>query len=116
MCIRDRLWGVRLDVEERRTRTPASVFDELVEAVPAGLSEQRERVLDLTDRVVGAMVEESCAEGKPPEDWDWKGLHAGFQEHFQSALPASTDELGEADSVAKAVYERAEEIYRQKEA
>jgi preprotein translocase subunit SecA len=109
------LWGLRLDVEERRTRTPASVFDELVEAVPAGLSEQRERVLDLTDRVVGAMVEESCPEGKPPEDWDWKGLHEGFKEHFQEELPAAVDEFGETDSVAKAVYERAEEVYRQKE-
>ncbi|HSU40530.1 MAG TPA: preprotein translocase subunit SecA, partial [Polyangiaceae bacterium] len=109
------LWGVRLDVEERRQRTPASVYDELIEMVPRGLSEQRERVLDLTDRVVAAMVEESCAEGKPPEDWDFKGLHEGFQEHFQAKLSEGVEELGEQDSVMKRAYERAEEVYREKE-
>ena len=41
------LWGVKLDIEGRKKRTPVSVYDELVELVPAGLSEQRERVLDL---------------------------------------------------------------------
>jgi preprotein translocase subunit SecA len=109
------LWGVRLEVEERRQLTPASVYDELVEMVPRGLSEQRERVLDLMDRVVAAMVEESCGEGKPPEDWDWKGLHEGFQEHFQAKLGEGVDELGEQDSVMKRAYERAEEVYREKE-
>jgi len=109
------LWGVRLDVEERRTRTPLSVYEELLELVPQGLSEQRERVLDLVDRVAAAMVEESCPENKPPEDWDWKGLHEGFQEHLQAELPASVGDLGEQDSVMKAVYERALEVYLQKE-
>jgi preprotein translocase subunit SecA len=109
------LWGTRLDIEERRQRTPASVFDELIEMVPRGLSEQRERILDLTDRVVAAMVEESCAEGKPPEDWDFKGLHEGFHEHFQATLPDGVDDLGEPDGVMKRAYERAEEVYREKE-
>jgi preprotein translocase subunit SecA len=109
------LWGVRLDIEERRQRTPVSVFDELVEIVPRGLSEQRERVLDLTDRVVAAMIEESCAEGKPPEDWDWQGLHEGFREHFQAKLASSVDHLGEADAVMKQAYAAAEAAYRAKE-
>jgi preprotein translocase subunit SecA len=109
------LWGIRLDIEERRQRTPASVFDELMESVPRGLSEQRERVLDLADRVVAAMIEESCAEGKPPEDWDWQGLHQGFREHFQVKLESSVDQLGEPDSVMKRAYARAEEAYRAKE-
>ena len=76
-------WGVKLDLETRRERTPISVYDELVELVPHGLSEQRERVLDLLDRVVGAMVEENCPPNKQAEDWDWKGIHQGFKEHFR---------------------------------
>jgi preprotein translocase subunit SecA len=83
--------------------------------VPRGLSEQRERILDLTDRVASAMVEESCPENKPPEDWDWKGIHQGFEEHFQAKLDASIDEMGEADAIAKKVYAVAEELYRKKE-
>jgi len=110
------LWGVRLGIEGRQKRTPSSVHAELVELVPKGLSEQRERVLDLVDRVVSAIVEESCPENKQPEDWDWKGLHEGFQEHFVGKLDRSVDDLGEADAVARMAYQRAEELYFQREA
>jgi preprotein translocase subunit SecA len=108
---------VKLDIEGRRQRTPVSVYDELVESVPAGLSEQRERVLDLCDRVVSAIVEESCPENKPPEDWDWKGLREGFREHFGAKVQPGIEDLGEADAVVKRLYEQAQEIYfaREKE-
>ncbi|HEY3494909.1 MAG TPA: SEC-C metal-binding domain-containing protein, partial [Polyangiaceae bacterium] len=109
------LWGVRIEVGGRQKRTPLSIYDELVELVPRGLSEQRERILDLMDRVVSAMVEESCPENKPPEDWDFKGIHQGFQEHFQAKLDPSVDDLGEADGIAKTSYRFAEETYRKKE-
>jgi preprotein translocase subunit SecA len=109
------LWGIKLDIEDRKERTPASVHEELSEMVPLGLSEQRERVLDLIDRVVSAIVEESCAENKPPEDWDWKGLHEGFEEHFLGKLDDSVDELGEVEAVVKHAYKRAEELYAARE-
>jgi preprotein translocase subunit SecA len=109
------LWGVKLDIEGRRQRTPVSVFDELVESVPPGLSEQRERVLDLCDRVVSAIVEESCPENRPPEDWDWQGLRQGFQEHFGVKPKAGVEELGEADAVVKRLYAEAEELYHARE-
>jgi preprotein translocase subunit SecA len=109
------LWGIKLDIEDRKERTPGSVHEELSDLVPLGLSEQRERVLDLIDRVVSAIVEESCAENKPPEDWDWKGLHEGFEEHFLGKLDDSVDDLGEVDAVAKHAYKRAEELYVERE-
>jgi preprotein translocase subunit SecA len=109
------LWGVKLDVEGRQKRTPVSIYDELIEAVPRGLSEQRERVLDLIDRIVGAMIEESCPENKQVEDWDWKGIHEGFREHFQADLDPKIDEMGEREAIAKAVFARAEELFLAKE-
>jgi preprotein translocase subunit SecA len=109
------LWGVRLSLEGRRKRTPISVYDELAELVPAGLTEQRERLLDLIDREVSAIVEESCPENKPPEDWDWAGIHEGFREHFKTKLDRNVDELGDPDRVVRTLFERAEELYRKKE-
>jgi preprotein translocase subunit SecA len=105
------LWGVKLDIEGRRQRTAVSVYDELADSVPAGLTEQRERVLDLCDRVVSAIAEESCFENKPPEDWDWQGLRDGFREHFGSKLKPGIEELGEADAVVKRLYAEAQELY-----
>jgi preprotein translocase subunit SecA len=108
-------WGTKLDISERKERKPVEVYDELLELVPRGLSEQRERVLDLIDRVVGAMVEESCPENKPPEDWDWKNMFQGFEEHFKLPPDPKLDELGDADLVVRRLFELAQEQYQKKE-
>jgi preprotein translocase subunit SecA len=109
------MWGVKLDTEGRRKRTPISVYEELVELIPQGLSEQRERVLDLLDRVVGAMVEESCPPGKQAEDWDWKSIHQGFREHFRVDPPKSIDEVGDSELLVRELYKFAEAAYLDKE-
>jgi preprotein translocase subunit SecA len=109
------LWGAKLDLEERRNWKPIQVYERLDEIVPQALSEQRERVLDLLDRVVSAMVEESCPENRPPEDWDWNGLRQGFREHFKVKLDDDIDTLGDPDAVVKRLYAKAEELYLQKE-
>jgi preprotein translocase subunit SecA len=109
------MWGLKLDLEGRRKRTPLSVYEELCELVPQGLSEQRERVLDLLDRVVGAMVEESCPPGKQAEDWDWKSIHQGFREHFRVDPNKSIDEIGDADMLVRELYKFGEAAYLEKE-
>ncbi len=109
------LWGVKLDLEGRKKRTPVSVYDELVELVAAGLTEQRERLLDLIDRVVGAVVEESCPQNKLPEDWDWASIHDAFVEHFQTKLDSDIENLGDAEMLVRELYKRAEQIYLKKE-
>ncbi|HVW26709.1 MAG TPA: preprotein translocase subunit SecA [Polyangiaceae bacterium] len=109
------LWGVKLDVKAAREKKPIEVFDELEELVAQGLSEQRERVLDLIDRVISAMVEESCPKNRPPEDWDWQGIHEGFKEHFKRALTKDIDDLGELDRLVRTIFERAEQAFSDKE-
>ena len=108
-------WGVKLDLETRKKRTPLSVYEELIELVPQALSEQRERLLDLVDREVSAFVEESCPENKPPEDWDWKGMNEAFREHFKVKPDKKLEELGDPDRIVRALYKRAEELYQKKE-
>jgi preprotein translocase subunit SecA len=108
-------WGVKLDLEGRKNLKPLQVFEELAALVPAGLSEQRERVLDLIDRVLSAMIEESCPENKPAEDWDWKGIDAAFKEHFQQELPVEAKELGDPGMLVRDLYKHAEEIYLARE-
>ncbi|HKY34748.1 MAG TPA: preprotein translocase subunit SecA [Polyangiaceae bacterium] len=108
-------WGVKLELEGRKNLTPLQVYEELATLVPRGLSEQRERVLDLIDRVLSAMVEESCPENRPPEDWDWKGIAAAFKEHFQQALPQEVLELGDPGMLVRDLYKHAEEIFKKRE-
>src|ERR1041385_312775 len=112
------LWGVKLDVEACKDEEPIDVFDELEELVVRGLSEQREgpvALLDLIDRLVSAMVEESCPPNRPPEDWDWGGIHDGFKDHFKGPLPTEVDDLGEVERLVRVIYERAEKVAEAKE-
>jgi preprotein translocase subunit SecA len=108
------LWGVKLELT-RKQRAPLEVYDELVAMVSQGLTEQRERLLDVIDRVLSAMVEESCPQNKPPEDWDWSEIQKGFKEHFKKPLDKQIEELGEADAVARAVFEQGMSVYLERE-
>jgi preprotein translocase subunit SecA len=109
------LWGVKLDVNERRDLSPATIYDELCEMVAQGLTEQRERMLDLVDRVVSAITEESCPANRPPEDWDWKSVLQGFSEHFKQRAEPTISELGEREKVVLRLFEEGERAYRSRE-
>jgi preprotein translocase subunit SecA len=110
------IWGVKLDLEDRtKKHVPVEMYDDLLALAAAGLSEQRERVLDLIDRVVSAIVEESCPANKPPEDWDWASIRDGFREHYKTKLPSELEELGDPEVLVRALYKRAEELYFEKE-
>jgi preprotein translocase subunit SecA len=108
------LWGVKIELT-RKKRGAIELYDELVTLVTQGLSEQRERLLDVVDRVLSAMVEESCPQNRPPEDWDWNEIRKGFQEHFKRPLEKNIEELGEVEHVARDVFDQALELYQEKE-
>jgi preprotein translocase subunit SecA len=109
------LWGVKFEVNDRLKRTPIQIYDELVDIVAHGLSEQRERLLDLVDKVISAMIEESCPANRPPEDWDWKAIRSGFNDHFRAPLKAHIEELGEVHQVVRAVFAEAEALFEIRE-
>jgi preprotein translocase subunit SecA len=102
-------------VNDRLKRTPVQIYDELVISVSRGLSEQRERLLDLMDKVTSAMIEEFCPANRPPEDWDWKAIRSGFSDLFQAPLQALIEDVGEAHQVVRTVYSEAEVLFEKKE-
>ena len=92
-----------------------AAYDRLEELIPQALTEQRERALDLIDRILGAMIEESCPPRKPPEDWDWGGIFQGFKEHFGVELPENVAHKNDAQDLAHDLFERAEKIFLERE-
>jgi len=107
-------WGVKETLEDREDEVLA-IYDELRALVPLALTEQRERLLDLIDRIIGAMVEESCPARKPPEDWDWGGIFQGFREHFGVELADTIAELHDPETLAQELFTRAETAYKARE-
>ncbi|HEX2882741.1 MAG TPA: SEC-C metal-binding domain-containing protein, partial [Polyangiaceae bacterium] len=113
------MWGARMAIpeqgSEQKSLPALQACEQLVELVSKRLSEQRERLLDLMDRVVAAMVTESCPQNRPPEDWDWAAIHEGFREHFRTKLSSELDNLGDIEQVVRFVYTNAEKAYKEKE-
>jgi preprotein translocase subunit SecA len=107
-------WGYRFDYKENDAKKPQSVYERLMAEIPQSLSEQRERLLDLVDGIIGAMVEESCPTDKPPEDWDVKGIREGFVEHF-GAKPKDFEHINDHENLAHVLYTQAAEALEKKE-
>ncbi|MGH7282422.1 MAG: preprotein translocase subunit SecA, partial [Polyangiaceae bacterium] len=75
-------WGYRFDYREKEAKNPKQVYERLLKEIPQSLTEQRERLLDLADGIVSAIVEESCPPNIPPEDWKWSEVAEGFRDCF----------------------------------
>jgi preprotein translocase subunit SecA len=100
-------YGYRIDFKESDAKKPKKVFERLMEEIPQSLTEQRDRLLDLVDGIVGAMVEECCPANKPPEDWDWKGIRAGFVDHF-GKKSEKIEHFANQEDLAREMYKQAE--------
>ncbi|MDI1443759.1 preprotein translocase subunit SecA [Polyangium sp. 6x1] len=107
-------YGVKIEFEGREDEG-VEIYDECVDLIPRALTEQRERFLDLMDRIIGAMVEENCPPRKPPEDWDWGGIFQGFREHFGIELPDEISEAADAEQLAHDLFDRAEKAFEARE-
>ncbi len=107
-------YGYRIDFKPKDAKKPKKVFERLMKEIPLSLTEQRERLLDLIDGIVGAMIEEMCPVNKPPEDWDWKGLKEGFVEHFGQKAE-TFDHVHIPEDLAHNLYTQAEKSLAKKE-
>jgi preprotein translocase subunit SecA len=105
-------WGLVIDFHKK---TAAEAYEEAMKRVPQSLTMQRERMLDLLDRIVGAVVEDSCPANKPPDEWDWNAVFDGFEQHFGIELPEEVSDHGDRDALARELYDRAEAQYLKKE-
>jgi len=107
-------WGYRFDFKEKEGKDPKAVYERLMKEIPASLTQQRERLLDLIDGIIGAVVEESCPTNKPPEDWDWKGIRSAFIEHF-GTKPKDYDNIHDLSDLAHVLYTQAVEALEERE-
>jgi preprotein translocase subunit SecA len=100
------VWGYRFDAKEKEAKEPKAVYTRLLDELASSLTQQRERLLDLIDGIIGAIVEDSCPQNKPPEDWDWKGLRAAFVEHF-GTKPVDYESIHDLSDLAHTLYTQA---------
>jgi preprotein translocase subunit SecA len=103
------VWGYKADLKEADAAKPKKLYNRLVTEVAASLAQQRERLLDVIDAIIGAIVGESCPPNKPPEDWDWSSIKKACLDHFRVTLGDEVEQIHYVDEVAKFLYSKAEE-------
>ncbi len=106
-------FGCRTSLEKLSKDIPALV-EHLVEVVSMSLTEQRERLLDLTDDLVSSMVEKYTPPNKHPEDWDLTGLRASYKEQFNIDASAA-EKIADAEMLAMRLYDDAEAVMLKKD-
>ena len=106
-------FGCRLSLGEFE-KSAKGALELCEEEVAMSLSEQRERLLDVTDEIVGALVERSCPANKHFEDWDFKGMISGFEEQFGIKC-TGIEGLGDPQQIAEKLYKDGEAVLLKKE-
>ena len=99
-------WGYRFDYKDSEAKSPKKIYERLLDEIPRSLTEQRERLLDLVDGIVSAIVEESCPMNVQPEDWKWDEITDGFRDCF-GVKPAKFDHLMDHGDLAHELYKQA---------
>src|SRR5262249_28937865 len=78
-----RQYGALVDIEKvfEKGDRPAMI-DLIVSTVAASLIQQRERIYDLADQLIGEAVDEACPPNTHVDDWDLDRLAANLQDIF----------------------------------
>jgi preprotein translocase subunit SecA len=101
-------WGRRIAL--RSGESLKDLHDRLVDELAFSLSQQRDRLLDLVDAVAGSIVEECCKPHQQADDWDWKGVRAGFFEHFGVKAELDQEAITDREALVRALYKQAESL------
>ena len=114
-CERDvYLWfGCRVPLK-RFEKDAKGAFEHLLDAVGMSMTEQHERLLDVVEDLVAAMVEEHCPTAKHYEDWDIDGLANRYEDQFGIAA-SGIDGIADVSDVAEKLYADAEAVLLRKE-
>ena len=108
-------FGCRVPISKALAKEGGEAVLEHLEAeVALSLTEQRERLYDLVDEIVGTLVERACPPKKDVEDWDFDGLKSAFEAQF-GFKATGFEKLSDPEDIARKLYEDTEAILKKKE-
>ncbi len=110
-----RQYGALVDLEklfEKGERKP--LVDLIVDTVAASLIQQRERVYDLSDSLIGELVEEACPPNTHADDWDFDKLQASLQETFNVKITLDRKQHDQGE-LAESIWGQVQELLEKRE-
>ncbi len=83
--LRQEIWrqtGAQCELERRMDLPRQEIVDYVVETVARSQIQQRERLFDLCDTLIGMHVDTHCPAGTTEDEWDLKGLEEALRDQF----------------------------------
>jgi preprotein translocase subunit SecA len=117
--LRTTIWrqtGALCDIERRFDGDRDELIESILETVAASQVQQRERLCDLAETILGYVIDTHCPPGTHSDDWDFDALHEALREQFaiDAEVPRSAADQQElAEELWKPIEERISE--REKE-
>ncbi len=119
--LRQEIWrqtGALCDLERRYDGDQKELIEYIIDEVAKSQVQQRERLYDLCDTLIGAIIDQHCTE-EHEDDWDMDALQAGLSEQFNTELTfkrkdTSRQQIAQEvwEQVEKRIDEREEELTR----
>jgi preprotein translocase subunit SecA len=91
-----RQFGVLLDLEKRYELGRSELLEWVTKEIAASLIQQRERMYDLSDARMAAVIERVLSPEVADDEWDWDELEDSLQEQFAAEFditPGTPDEV-----------------------
>jgi preprotein translocase subunit SecA len=91
-----RQFGVLLDLEKRYELGRSELLEWVTKEIAASLIQQRERMYDLSDARMAAVIERVLSREVADDEWDWDELEDALQEQFAAEFditPGTPDEI-----------------------
>ncbi|MCG8417524.1 MAG: preprotein translocase subunit SecA [Proteobacteria bacterium] len=108
--LRAELWrttGCLCDLERRINGPREELYDYVVDSVARSLIQQRERVYDLCETMIGQHLDTYCPPGTHEDDWDLDGLNDALRDQFNTDIEVPTRDVTQ-QQVAERVWEQLE--------
>ena len=106
--------GALCDIERATDGPRATLVDIVVDTVARSMIQQRERLYDLADSLIGLHIDTHCPRGSAEDDWNATGLVEALSEQFhvdmELAVHGSTQ-----NQIAAAAWEQVEKRIEQRE-
>ncbi|HEU0029044.1 MAG TPA: preprotein translocase subunit SecA [Kofleriaceae bacterium] len=112
-----RQFGTLLDLERRYDQDRKELLEFCVDQVAASLIQQRERMYDLADQKMAAVIEQVLNPEVSDDEWDWDELEDALKEQFNTEFeiqPGTPDEVAQQvwPVIEKRLVEREKELSR----
>jgi preprotein translocase subunit SecA len=108
--LRHEIWrttGALVDIEKRVNGPREELVDHVVEHVASSLIQQRERLYDLAEAMIGQIVDRVCPPNTHEDEWDLEALQEALREQFNVSIEVPR-QAGTQEEIAAAIWEEIE--------